>query len=39
VAHKVVSKAEGRLRRLGDVEPSDRARALAAGYEKDPRAV
>jgi coenzyme F420-0:L-glutamate ligase/coenzyme F420-1:gamma-L-glutamate ligase len=39
VAHKVVSKAEGRLRRLGDVEAGDRARELAAGYDKDPRAV
>jgi coenzyme F420-0:L-glutamate ligase/coenzyme F420-1:gamma-L-glutamate ligase len=39
VAHKVVSKAEGRVRRLADVEPGDRARALAAAHEKDPRAV
>jgi coenzyme F420-0:L-glutamate ligase / coenzyme F420-1:gamma-L-glutamate ligase len=30
VAQKVVSKAEGRIVRLGDVQPSDRARALAA---------
>ena len=36
VAHKVVSKAEGRVVRLADVEPSDRARELAAG-ERDPR--
>jgi coenzyme F420-0:L-glutamate ligase / coenzyme F420-1:gamma-L-glutamate ligase len=35
VAQKVVSKAEGRIVRLGDVEPSDRARALAA--DGDPR--
>ena len=30
VAHKVVSKAEGRVRRLDAIEPSERARALAA---------
>src|SRR6188474_354890 len=36
VAHKVVSKAEGRIVRLADVEPSERARELAAG-ERDPR--
>jgi coenzyme F420-0:L-glutamate ligase / coenzyme F420-1:gamma-L-glutamate ligase len=35
VAQKVVSKAEGRVVRLDDVEPSDRARELAAG--EDPR--
>jgi coenzyme F420-0:L-glutamate ligase/coenzyme F420-1:gamma-L-glutamate ligase len=35
VAQKVVSKAEGRVVRLEDVEPSDEARALAAG--EDPR--
>jgi coenzyme F420-0:L-glutamate ligase/coenzyme F420-1:gamma-L-glutamate ligase len=39
VAHKVVSKAEGRVRRLADVEPGPRARALAAEQDKDPRAV
>lgn len=39
VAHKVVSKAEGRLRRLTDVEPGARARALASEHDKDPRAV
>ena len=39
VAHKVVSKAEGRVRRLADVEPGDRARALAAEHGKDPRHV
>jgi coenzyme F420-0:L-glutamate ligase / coenzyme F420-1:gamma-L-glutamate ligase len=39
VAHKVVSKAEGRLRRLADVEPGARARSLAAGHAKDPRHV
>jgi coenzyme F420-0:L-glutamate ligase/coenzyme F420-1:gamma-L-glutamate ligase len=35
VAHKAVSKAEGRVVRLADVEPSERARELAAG--EDPR--
>jgi coenzyme F420-0:L-glutamate ligase / coenzyme F420-1:gamma-L-glutamate ligase len=37
VAQKVVSKAEGRIVRLADVEPSERARALAAGG--DPRRI
>lgn len=35
VAHKVVSKAEGRIRVLGDVTPSPRARSLAAELGKD----
>jgi coenzyme F420-0:L-glutamate ligase / coenzyme F420-1:gamma-L-glutamate ligase len=35
VAQKAVSKAEGRVVRLADVEASDRARQLAAGH--DPR--
>jgi coenzyme F420-0:L-glutamate ligase / coenzyme F420-1:gamma-L-glutamate ligase len=39
VAHKVVSKAEGRLRRLEEIEPGERARALAGGRGKDPRLV
>jgi coenzyme F420-0:L-glutamate ligase/coenzyme F420-1:gamma-L-glutamate ligase len=39
VAHKVVSKAEGRIRRLGDVEPGARARELAAEHGKDARVV
>ena len=39
VAHKVVSKAEGRVRRLADVEPSPRARELATEQAKDPRLV
>jgi coenzyme F420-0:L-glutamate ligase/coenzyme F420-1:gamma-L-glutamate ligase len=39
VAQKVVSKSEGRLRRLADVEPSERARELAAEQGKDPRLV
>jgi coenzyme F420-0:L-glutamate ligase/coenzyme F420-1:gamma-L-glutamate ligase len=39
VAHKVVSKAEGRLVRLADVTPGERALALAAEHDKDPRLV
>ena len=39
VAHKVVSKAEGRLRRLGEVEPGERARELAGRHGKDARLV
>jgi len=39
VSQKVVSKAEGRVRRLDDVEPGERAAALAAELEKDPRLV
>jgi coenzyme F420-0:L-glutamate ligase / coenzyme F420-1:gamma-L-glutamate ligase len=39
VAHKVVSKAEGRVRRLDEVEPSERAVELAARLERDPRHV
>jgi coenzyme F420-0:L-glutamate ligase/coenzyme F420-1:gamma-L-glutamate ligase len=38
VAQKVVSKAEGRLVRLGEIEPSARARELA-GRDEDPRHV
>lgn len=37
VSQKVVSKAEGRVVKLDDVEPSDRARALAGG--EDPRRI
>lgn len=39
LAQKVVSKAEGRLVRLADVVPSERAVALAAEVRKDPRLV
>jgi coenzyme F420-0:L-glutamate ligase/coenzyme F420-1:gamma-L-glutamate ligase len=39
VAHKAVSKAEGQLRRLDDIEPGERANALAAENGKDPRLV
>jgi coenzyme F420-0:L-glutamate ligase / coenzyme F420-1:gamma-L-glutamate ligase len=38
-AHKAVAKAEGRVRRLADVEPGPRARELAAAHGKDPRHV
>ena len=39
VAHKVVSKAEGRVRRLADVTPGARARALGEEHGKDPRLI
>ncbi len=39
VAQKIVSKAEGRYVDLADVRPSDRAMALAAELDKDPRFV
>src|SRR5687768_11444836 len=39
VAHKVVSKAEGRVRRLDAIEPDERSRTLAAEHRKDPRLV
>lgn len=43
VAHKVVSKAEGRVRRLETIEPGARARELVApggaAADKDPRHV
>jgi len=39
VAHKVVSKAEGRVRALERIEPGERARALAAEHGKDARLV
>ena len=39
VAHKVVSKAEGRVRRLDEIEPGERARQLAAEHDKDARLV
>ena len=39
VSHKVVSKAEGRLRSLSDVEPTERATGLAGALDKDPRFV
>jgi coenzyme F420-0:L-glutamate ligase/coenzyme F420-1:gamma-L-glutamate ligase len=39
VAHKVVSKAEGAIRRLAEVSPSERALQLAREHGKDPRHV
>ena len=39
VAHKVVSKAEGRVVRLREVEPGPRAVRLADEHGKDPRLV
>jgi coenzyme F420-0:L-glutamate ligase/coenzyme F420-1:gamma-L-glutamate ligase len=39
IAHKVVSKAEGRIRRLADVQPGSRALQLADALGKDPRHV
>jgi coenzyme F420-0:L-glutamate ligase/coenzyme F420-1:gamma-L-glutamate ligase len=39
VAHKVVSKAEGRIRTLGEIKAGSRAAALAAEHGKDPRIV
>jgi coenzyme F420-0:L-glutamate ligase/coenzyme F420-1:gamma-L-glutamate ligase len=39
VAHKLISKAEGRTRALADVTVSDRAAQLAAQLDKDPRHV
>jgi coenzyme F420-0:L-glutamate ligase/coenzyme F420-1:gamma-L-glutamate ligase len=39
VAHKVVSKAEGRLRRLDAIDPGARARELARRHGKDARLV
>jgi coenzyme F420-0:L-glutamate ligase / coenzyme F420-1:gamma-L-glutamate ligase len=39
IAHKVVSKAEGALRRLDEVTPSDDAITLAREHGKDPRHI
>ena len=39
VAHKVVSKSEGRTVRLADVVPGTEARRLADAHGKDPRLV
>jgi coenzyme F420-0:L-glutamate ligase/coenzyme F420-1:gamma-L-glutamate ligase len=39
VAHKVVSKAEGRVVRFADVQPGPQALSLAADHGKDPRLV
>ena len=39
IAQKIVSKAEGRLVHLADVQPSDRAMEVAEATDKDPRVV
>jgi coenzyme F420-0:L-glutamate ligase / coenzyme F420-1:gamma-L-glutamate ligase len=39
IAHKVVSKAEGRIVHLADVRPGERALRMAAEHDKDPRAM
>ena len=39
VAHKIVSKAEGRVRRLADIVAGERASALAEEHGKDARLV
>jgi coenzyme F420-0:L-glutamate ligase/coenzyme F420-1:gamma-L-glutamate ligase len=39
ISQKIVSKAEGRIRRLSEVEPSARAQELAAEHDKDPALV
>jgi coenzyme F420-0:L-glutamate ligase / coenzyme F420-1:gamma-L-glutamate ligase len=39
ISQKAVSKVEGRVRRLSEVEPGERARALAAELDKDPAIV
>ena len=39
IAHKVVSKAEGRIVSLADVTPGEQAVVMAAEHGKDPRAL
>ena len=39
IAHKIVSKAEGRVLRLDEIVPSERALELARALDKDPRMV
>jgi coenzyme F420-0:L-glutamate ligase/coenzyme F420-1:gamma-L-glutamate ligase len=39
IAHKVVSKAEGRVRSLDEISPGERALELAAEHRKDARLV
>jgi len=39
ISQKAVSKVEGRIRRLAEVEPGERARELAGELEKDPAMV
>ena len=39
VAHKAVSKAEGRLRRVADVDPGERAHSIGRAHGRDARLV
>jgi coenzyme F420-0:L-glutamate ligase/coenzyme F420-1:gamma-L-glutamate ligase len=39
IAHKVVSKAEGRVRALSSIDPTERALELSTQLDKDPRHV
>src|SRR5574340_1013472 len=39
VAQKIVSKAEGQLVHLDSIQPSERAKAWAIEYHKDPRVI
>ena len=39
ISQKAVSKVEGRVRRLAEVEPGERARELARSLDKDPALV
>jgi coenzyme F420-0:L-glutamate ligase/coenzyme F420-1:gamma-L-glutamate ligase len=39
VSQKIVSKAEGRLARLSEIRPGERARRFAEAFEKDPALV
>ena len=39
VSQKVISKAEGRIRNLDEVEPGPRATALAEQIDRDPRLI
>jgi coenzyme F420-0:L-glutamate ligase/coenzyme F420-1:gamma-L-glutamate ligase len=39
VAHKLVSKAEGRVRSLDELQAGERAQQLASEHDKDPRLV
>jgi coenzyme F420-0:L-glutamate ligase/coenzyme F420-1:gamma-L-glutamate ligase len=39
VAHKIVSKSEGKIVRLDSIQPSQRAEQWAAEYQKDPRVI
>jgi coenzyme F420-0:L-glutamate ligase/coenzyme F420-1:gamma-L-glutamate ligase len=39
ISQKAVSKVEGRVRRLADVEPGDRALELASRLDKDPAVI